>query len=57
MKVEFEIETKPEENVIERKVNSATDIFNLDEVQAIKNAIQDQQVKKLYWFITIHRIV
>lgn len=41
MKVEFEIETKPKTNIIERKGNSTTDIFNLDEVQAIKNAIQE----------------
>lgn len=40
MKVEFEIETKPEVNALERKGSSTTDIFNLDEVQAIKNAIQ-----------------
>lgn len=41
MKVEFEIETKPKTDVIERKGSSPTDIFNLDEVQAIKNAIQE----------------
>ncbi len=41
MKVELEIETKPKTNILERKGNSTTDIFNLDEVQAIKNAIQE----------------
>lgn len=41
MKVEFEIQEKPESNVIERKGNCSEAIFNLDEVQAIKNAIQE----------------
>ena len=41
MKVEFEVQTKPEGNVIERKGNSSDAIFNLEEVQAIKNAIQE----------------
>lgn len=41
MKVEFEIETKPKTEVIERKGKSTTDIYNLNEVQAIKNAIQE----------------
>lgn len=41
MKVEFEIQEKPKSNVPERNGGSSEAIFNLDEVQAIKNAIQE----------------
>lgn len=41
MKVEIEIQTKPEKDILERKGNSSEVIFNLDEVQAIKDAIQE----------------
>lgn len=41
MKVEIEIQTKPENDKLERKSNCPEDVFNLDEVQAIKNAIQE----------------
>lgn len=41
MKVEFEIQTKPVMDALERKGDSSSAIFNLDEVQAIKNAIQE----------------
>ena len=41
MKVGFEIQTKPETNQIGLKGNCAEDIYNLEEVQAIKNAIQE----------------
>ena len=41
MKVEFEIQTKPVMDTLERKGDSSRAIFNLDEVQAIKNAIQE----------------
>lgn len=41
MKIEFEIQEKPQNDILERKANSSKTIFNLDEVQAIKNAIQE----------------
>ena len=42
MKVEFEIQTKPENDILERKqCNNPEMIFSLPEVQAIKNAIQE----------------
>ena len=41
MKVEFEIEEKPKQDALGRKGNSSVAIYNLDEVQAIKNAIQE----------------
>ena len=41
MKVEFEIQENPERDDLERKVSSSKAIFELDEVQAIKNAIQE----------------
>lgn len=41
MKVQFEVEKKPENDVLERKGDSSQAIFKLDEVQAIKDAIQE----------------
>lgn len=41
MKVELEIEEKPKFDISERKGDSSRVIYNLDEVQAIKNAIQE----------------
>lgn len=41
MKVEFEIQEKPKEDILSRKGNNPDEIYNLDEVQAIKNAIQE----------------
>lgn len=41
MKVEIEIEKKPEGDILGRKGNSSQVIFELDEVQAIKNAMQE----------------
>lgn len=41
MKVELEIQTKPESDVLGRKGSSDKAIFELNEVQAIKNAIQE----------------
>lgn len=41
MKVELEIQTKPEKDILERKVCTPKEVFDLDEVQAIKNAIQE----------------
>lgn len=41
MKVEFEIEKKPESDILNRKGNSSQVIFELNEVQAIKDAIQE----------------
>lgn len=41
MKVELEIQEKPKEDILSRKGNNPDEIYNLDEVQAIKNAIQE----------------
>lgn len=41
VKVELEIQTKPEKDILERKVCTPKEVFDLDEVQAIKNAIQE----------------
>ncbi len=41
MKVEFEIEKKPKGDTLNRKGNSSQAIFELDEVQAIKDAVQE----------------
>ena len=38
MKVELEIQEKPKEDILSRKGNNPDEIYNLDEVQAIKNA-------------------
>lgn len=41
MKIELEIQEKPKPNVIERNAGSTDAIYNLAEVQAIKNATQE----------------
>ena len=41
MKLEIDIETKPKNDKLNRKCKSSEDVFNLKEVQAIKNAIQE----------------